>query len=106
MDSALIAKYLVHLIKDKRQQRQIIFATHNANFVVNGDSELINILNVEQATQITKIEPITIENKGHRNALLSLEGGKTHLSSAKDAIVNFAKGEYYLSHLAIQTVAS
>ncbi len=41
LDSALIAKYLVTLIKERKQERQIIFATHNANFVLNADAELI-----------------------------------------------------------------
>ena len=37
LDSSLIANYLVELIKEKKKQRQIIFATHNANFVLNAD---------------------------------------------------------------------
>lgn len=41
LDSALIANYLVALIKEQKQKRQIIFATHNANFVLNADAELI-----------------------------------------------------------------
>ncbi len=41
LDSALIANYLVTLIKKQKQKRQIIFATHNANFVLNADAELI-----------------------------------------------------------------
>jgi ABC-type cobalamin/Fe3+-siderophores transport system ATPase subunit len=46
LDSKLIAEYLVHLIKKKKANRQIIFATHNANFVVNADSELIYSLTI------------------------------------------------------------
>ncbi len=38
LDSALIANYLVTLIKKQKQKRQIIFATHNANFVLNADA--------------------------------------------------------------------
>ena len=40
LDSSLIANYLVGLIKEQKQHRQIIFATHNANFVLNADAEL------------------------------------------------------------------
>ncbi|OGC21049.1 hypothetical protein A2310_08660 [candidate division WOR-1 bacterium RIFOXYB2_FULL_37_13] len=39
LDSSLIANYLVPLLKEKKSDRQIIFATHNANFVINGDAE-------------------------------------------------------------------
>ena len=47
LDNALIANYLVPLIKKKKNNRQIIFATHNANLVINGDSEKIFILENE-----------------------------------------------------------
>lgn len=73
LDSSLIANYLVPLIKAKKSNRQIIFATHNANFVVNGDSEKIFILNnISGATIITES---TIENSKNREELLKLEGG-------------------------------
>ncbi len=75
LDSKLIAQYLVDLIKEKKNNRQIIFATHNANFVVNGDSELIQVLEVDKNNK-TQTVPITIENTKHRELLLALEGGK------------------------------
>jgi len=42
LDSSLIAKDLVELVKNVKINRQLIFATHNANFVINGDAELIH----------------------------------------------------------------
>jgi energy-coupling factor transporter ATP-binding protein EcfA2 len=75
LDSALIAKYLVNLVKDKKVERQIIFATHNANFVINGDAELIHVLEASPLG-ITKKESTTIENLEYRDRLLALEGGK------------------------------
>lgn len=74
LDSSLIANYLVPLIKKKKTNRQIIFATHNANFVVNGDAEKIFILNNE--TGKTTFIETTIENLDHREELLKLEGGR------------------------------
>lgn len=74
LDSSLIAKYLVELIKKQKNQRQIIFATHNANFVVNGDAELIHILTMDDKT--TQVYSTTIENLEYRNRLLMLEGGQ------------------------------
>ena len=76
LDSKLIAEYLVHLIKRRKVNRQIIFATHNANFVVNADSELIHCLTIDDSTNLTNHLPITVENKKHRKRLLSLEGGQ------------------------------
>ena len=75
LDSALIAKYLVQLVKTVKNNRQIIFATHNANFVINGDAELIHILAMGD-DKISQITSTTIENLEHRSRLLALEGGK------------------------------
>lgn len=74
LDSALIAKYLVTLIKERKQERQIIFATHNANFVLNADAELIIQLKNENNRIIA--QSFTIESDGYRDDLLKLEGGE------------------------------
>ncbi|MGL2584661.1 TrlF family AAA-like ATPase [Helicobacter pylori] len=74
LDSALIAKYLVTLIKERKQERQIIFATHNANFVLNADAELIIQLKNENNKIIA--QSFTIESDGYRDDLLKLEGGE------------------------------
>jgi hypothetical protein len=71
---ALIANYLVELVKGAKLNRQVIFATHNANFVVNGDAELVHVLEMG-ADKATKIQSITIESLEHRGKLLALEGG-------------------------------
>ena len=74
LDSALIANYLVELVKTAKLNRQIIFATHNANFVVNGDAELIHVLEMG-GDKVSNIQSITIEDLAHRGKLLALEGG-------------------------------
>ena len=74
LDSSLIAKYLVELIKNVKVNRQLIFATHNANFVINGDAELIHILEIGD-DKISKHSSTSIENLEYRERLLSLEGG-------------------------------
>jgi len=75
LDSALIANYLVELVKTAKLNRQIIFATHNANFVINGDAELIHVLSMGD-DKLSKIQGITIEDLDHRAQLLALEGGR------------------------------
>ncbi len=74
LDSALIAKYLVALIKKRKQERQIIFATHNANFVLNADAELIIQLKNEDNKVV--VRSFMIESDEYREDLLKLEGGK------------------------------
>lgn len=75
LDSSLIASNLVDVLKRRKKDRQIIFATHNANFVINGDAELIHVLEVNE-NNITQTLPIAIESIEHRDKLLRLEGGE------------------------------
>lgn len=75
LDSSLIAKYLVDLIKNRKIHRQIIFATHNANLVINGDAELVHCMSMDD-TKVTNVVSTTIENLEHRELLLALEGGE------------------------------
>lgn len=74
LDSALIANYLVALIKEQKQKRQIIFATHNANFVLNADAELIIQLKNENNKIVA--QSFMIESDAYRDDLLKLEGGE------------------------------
>ena len=53
----------------------MIFATHNANLVINGDAELINILDMN-ADNHTTVLATTIESTSNRSKLLNLEGGR------------------------------
>jgi exonuclease SbcC len=76
LDNRLVADYLVHLIKSKKLDRQIIFATHNSNFVINGDSELIHILEIPLNNIFTNMTSTSIENINNREMLLKLEGGR------------------------------
>ena len=75
LDSLLIADYLVQLIKERKFERQIIFATHNPNFVINGDADLIIFLSTAENNR-TQIQYLTIEDLENRDKILTLEGGK------------------------------
>ncbi|MCK9422219.1 MAG: PHP domain-containing protein [Bacteroidales bacterium] len=88
LDSLLISNYLVELIKEKKKNRQIIFATHNANFVINGDADLIHILDMTDE-KITSIRCTSIEDKMNRKSLIGLEGGKeAFLNREKKYFIN------------------
>lgn len=76
LDNKLVADYLVGLVKEKQFDRQIIFASHNSNFVINGDSALIHILEIPNNNVYTHKTSTTIENTENREKLLKLEGGR------------------------------
>ena len=67
--------YCVTNPKARKNHRQIIFATHNANFVINGDAELIHCMSMDDS-KVTKVVSTTIEDLTHRGLLLALEGGE------------------------------
>ncbi|GHR77241.1 DNA repair ATPase [Helicobacter pylori] len=74
LDSALIANYLVTLIKKQKQKRQIIFTTHNANFVLNADAE--QIIQLKNENNKIVAQSFMIESDKHKEDLLKLEGGE------------------------------
>ncbi len=74
LDSALIANYLVTLVKKQKQKRQIIFATHNANFVLNADAE--QIIQLKNENNKIVAQSFMIESDKHKEDLLKLEGGE------------------------------
>ncbi len=74
LDSALIANYLVTLIKKQKQKRQIIFATHNANFVLNADAE--QIIQLKNENNKIVAQSFMIESDEYKEDLLKLEGGE------------------------------
>ncbi|MCO5723226.1 TrlF family AAA-like ATPase [Robiginitalea marina] len=76
LDNKLVADYLVGLVKEKQFDRQVIFASHNSNFVINGDSALIHILEIPNNSIYTQKTSTTIENIQNREKLLKLEGGR------------------------------
>ena len=75
LDSSIIANFMVEMVKRVKRHRQIIFATHNANFVVNGDAELIHILAMDDHKRTT-VRSATLEDLELRPLILSLEGGE------------------------------
>lgn len=75
LDGKFISKVLVPLLKDQKQNRQIILITRDANIVVGGDSELIHIL--ETASGHTRVFPSSLERTDKReNYIWILDGGK------------------------------
>lgn len=79
LDQRFIANELVDIIKQVKQNRQIIFATHNANIVVGADAEQIYVLKTDESTKLTSFEQMSIEDVYEKNKqaeLMCLEGSK------------------------------
>lgn len=74
---------IVDLLQTTKQQRQLIFATHNPNFVVNGDADKIVALMPDASTAAAAQKRISIDTDGAietttvRNAITEImEGGE------------------------------
>jgi len=76
LDNIYVFNTLVKALKEIKEKRQIIIATHNANIPVSGDSELIYCLKSDASKGEIKCFG-SIENKIMKDAIQEvLEGGK------------------------------
>ncbi len=91
LDSLLIANYLVELIKKTKRHRQIIFATHNANLVVNGDADLIYHLEMTDEKR-SSLTAVVLEDPEHRHRIISLEGGHEAFNKRENKYRNRTAG--------------
>lgn len=75
LDNHLIYELVVDQLRKSKETRQIITATHNANIPVNGDSEVIIVMDSESKYLNKKLIG-TIEEQNIKNAVcLIMEGG-------------------------------
>ncbi|GAA8787970.1 hypothetical protein DUHN22_10920 [Helicobacter pylori] len=65
---------LKHLRNVEKYKRQIIFATHNANFVLNADAE--QIIQLKNENNKIVAQSFMVESDKHKEDLLKLEGGE------------------------------
>lgn len=76
LDHFYLYQTLTPIIKEVKKRRQLIFATHDANIVVNGDAELILITTTDDG-KFANVRPTSLENLNDReNVMKILEGGK------------------------------
>ncbi len=76
LDNSLISELIVNNLRDEKRHRQIIIVTHNANIVVNGDSDNVTVLHIAGGqTQIACRNGL--QNLKIRKYICSImEGGK------------------------------
>ena len=76
LDNALIYDLIVRQIHENKDRRQMIIASHNPNIVVNGDSELVNVLKFSNGQMQIDVCG-GLEEKKIRDAICSImEGGR------------------------------
>jgi hypothetical protein len=75
LDNSFIFEMLVKNIINLKQQRQLIFVTHNANIPVLGDADNLIVMHMETPVKAAHPRVGTLEDR-KEDVLLILEGGK------------------------------
>lgn len=75
LDNQLIYDLIVTQLRTIKQDRQVIVVTHNANIVVNGDSELVITLDVGNGETQKVSEGSLQENRVREDICKVMEGG-------------------------------
>jgi len=79
LDNQLIYDLIVNQLRTIKQARQVIVVTHNANIVVNGDSELVLALDVGNG-ETQKVSEGSLQESAVREMICNImEGGKEAL---------------------------
>lgn len=75
LDNHLIYDLVVQQIRANKQRRQLIIVTHNPNIVVNGDAEMIHVLDFNHQCFISQAG--SLQNKPMREEICKvMEGGE------------------------------
>ncbi|TCI80926.1 PHP domain-containing protein [Exiguobacterium sp. SH0S1] len=81
LDNSLIYSLIVDRIKKSKSKRQIIIVTHNANIPVNGDSDLVLVMNSNKLS-FTPKEIGSIDNTKVKDSICKImEGGTSAFKS-------------------------
>lgn len=75
LDNQVIYNEIITEVKKRKPEVQFIFATHNANIPVLGDSE--QVIAVSYDEKEIKVESGSVDNKGIQNKIVDImEGGQ------------------------------
>lgn len=86
LDNSFISSDFIEVLRENKMKRQFIFATHNANIPVFGDSECIVVMEEEKGHGINQKDNIgSIDDKNVCNCVINiLEGGKGAFEMRKE----------------------
>ncbi|MEZ8288176.1 TrlF family AAA-like ATPase [Vibrio sp. 10N.237.312.B06] len=76
LDNALVYSLIVNQIQSNKKRRQIIIVTHNPNIVVNGDAELVNVMEFRGGQVQIKTSGSLIEQNIRDEVCEIMEGGR------------------------------
>ena len=80
LDNYLIYDLIVRQIRENKQRRQLIIVTHNPNVVVNGDAEMVHVLDFQNG-QCQRIEYGALQDQAVREEVCRImEGGREAFS--------------------------
>jgi energy-coupling factor transporter ATP-binding protein EcfA2 len=88
LDGKFISNVLVPLIRQQKQNRQIVLVTRDANIAVGSDAELINIL--EDNSGHNELIPSSIENTVLREKYVWILDGGVEAFQKRERKYNFA----------------
>lgn len=89
LDNQLIYELIVKKIKESKKNRQILVITHNANIVVNGDSELVVALSQQKGLTQASSKGC-LQERAVRNAICEImEGGRDAFHQRYKRIINY-----------------
>ncbi len=74
LDNHLIYGLVVQQIRSNKQRRQLIIVTHNPNIVVNGDAELIHVLDFNHQCHVKQTGSLQ-EQDMRQEVCQVMEGG-------------------------------
>ncbi|NMQ28675.1 chromosome segregation protein SMC [Candidatus Accumulibacter phosphatis] len=77
LDNHLIYDLVVQQIRANKQRRQLIIVTHNPNIVVNGDAEMIYVLDFNKQCHVKRMQSGSLQDRAVRDEVCKvMEGGK------------------------------
>lgn len=76
LDNALVYSLIVKQIQSNKKRRQIIIVTHNPNIVVNGDAELVHVMEFKKGQVKIKMSGSLIDKAIRDEVCEIMEGGR------------------------------
>ena len=75
LDNQLIYELLVHQLRERKRERQVIVVTHNPNIVVNGDAEMIHVFDSKRGQCRVAEKGSLQESRVRQEVCRVMEGG-------------------------------
>ncbi len=81
LDNHLIYDLIVRQIRENKLRRQLIVITHNANVVVNGDAELVHVMDFKNGQCVVAQSGVLQDKQVREEVCRVMEGGREAFAS-------------------------